>query len=88
MVASTDEEVTARQLESVTYNVAHAIATNSPLSISVVKQRVRILGNAHPLSPESFERIQSLRQAVFDSDDYAEGTRAIREKRPPVFTGR
>ena len=80
--------VPANDLESVTYDLAHAIAANSPLSISVVKEQLRILGNAHPLSPETFERIQSLRQAVFDSHDYAEGSSAIREKRQPVFTGR
>ena len=80
--------VPASELECVTYDLAHTIAANSPLSISVVKEQLRILGNAHPLSPETFERIQSLRQAVFDSHDYAEGTRAIREKRMPVFTGR
>jgi methylmalonyl-CoA decarboxylase len=80
--------VPASELESVTYDLAHAIVANSPLSISVVKEQLRILGNAHPLSPETFERIQSLREAVFDSDDYAEGTRAILEKRKPLFTGR
>jgi len=80
--------VPANDLERVTYDLARGISANSPLSISVVKEQLRILGNAHPLSPETFERIQSLRQAVFDSHDYAEGTRAIREKRTPVFTGR
>lgn len=75
-------------LESVTYELARAIAANSPLSISVVKEQLRILGNAHPLSPETFERIQGLRQAVFDSHDYTEGTSAILEKRTPVFTGK
>jgi len=80
--------VPTSDLDTVTYDLAHAIAANSPLSISVVKEQLRILGNAHPLSPETFERIQSLRQAVFDSHDYAEGTRAILEKRAPVFTGR
>jgi methylmalonyl-CoA decarboxylase len=79
--------VAADELQSVTYDLAHGIAANSPLSISVVKEQLRILGNAHPLSPETFERIQSLRQAVFDSHDYAEGVRAILEKRQPVFTG-
>jgi methylmalonyl-CoA decarboxylase len=80
--------LSAGELETVTYDLARAIAANSPLSISVVKEQMRILGHAHPVSPETFERIQSLRQAVFDSHDYEEGTRAIREKRQPVFTGR
>ncbi len=74
-------------LETVTYGLAQAIAGNSPLSIRVVKEQLRILGNAHPLSPETFERIQGLRQAVFDSHDYREGTRAILERRTPVFIG-
>jgi methylmalonyl-CoA decarboxylase len=79
--------VAADELERFTYELAHVIAANSPLSIGVIKEQLRILGNAHPLSPETFERIQSLRQAVFDSHDYLEGTRAMREKRRPVFTG-
>jgi len=75
------------ELESVTYDLARAIAANSPLSISVIKEQLRILGNAHPLSPETFERVQGLRQAVFNSHDYREGTSAILEKRTPVFIG-
>ena len=75
------------ELETVTYELARAIAANSPLSIRVVKEQLRILANAHPLTPETFERIQGLRQAVFDSRDYREGTRAILEKRKPVFVG-
>lgn len=75
------------ELETVTYELARTIAANSPLSIRVIKEQLRILGNAHSLSPETFERIQSLRQAVFDSHDYQEGTSAILEKRAPLFTG-
>ena len=75
------------ELEAVTYELARAMAANSPLSIRVVKEQLRILGNAHPLSPETFERIQGLRQAVFDSHDYIEGTTAILEKRKPLFIG-
>ncbi len=75
------------QLETVTYEIARAISANSPLSIRVIKEQLRILGNAHPLSPETFERIQGLRQAVFDSRDYREGTSAILEKRTPLFVG-
>ncbi len=74
-------------LETFTYDVARTIVANSPLSIAVIKEQLRILGNAHPLSPETFERIQSLRQGVFDSRDFLEGMRAIVEKRAPVFTG-
>lgn len=86
-LAYQDRLVSAAELENVTYDLARAIAANSPLSISVVKEQMRSLCNAHALSPETFERLQSLRQAVFDSHDYEEGIRAIRDKRQPVFTG-
>jgi methylmalonyl-CoA decarboxylase len=73
-------------LEAVTYELARPIAVNSPLSIRVIKEQLRILGNAHPLSPETFERIQGLRRSSI-SHDYREGTSAILERRAPVFTG-
>jgi methylmalonyl-CoA decarboxylase len=79
--------VAAEELESFTYELCRHVATNSPLSIRVIKEQLRILGNAHALSPETFERIQALRQSVFDSRDYLEGRKAFLEKRRPVFTG-
>jgi methylmalonyl-CoA decarboxylase len=39
------------------------------------------------MTPEAYERIQSLRREVYDSDDYQEGIRAFLEKRRPVFRG-
>ncbi|HVO87584.1 MAG TPA: methylmalonyl-CoA decarboxylase [Casimicrobiaceae bacterium] len=79
--------VAEEELEPLTYEMARAVAANSPLCIGVIKEQLRIFGSAHALSPETFERIQSLRQRVIDSRDYREGTRAILEKRAPTFTG-
>jgi methylmalonyl-CoA decarboxylase len=79
--------VPAAELEEVAFQTARQIAANSPTSISVIKEQLRILGNALPLSPETFERIQGLRRQVYDSKDYLEGQRAFLEKRKPVFTG-
>jgi methylmalonyl-CoA decarboxylase len=74
-------------LEDFTYAMAEKIAQNSPISISVMKEQLQILGNALPMSPEAFERIQGLRRLVYNSKDYLEGQRAFLEKREPVFKG-
>ena len=76
------------ELESFTYDMARQIAENSPLAISVIKEQLRLLSNSHPLSPETFERIQGLRRSAYDSADYQEGKNAFLEKRPPCFLGR
>jgi methylmalonyl-CoA decarboxylase len=75
------------QLEAFTFEMARTIAALSPLSIAVMKEQVRLLSNARPLSPETFERIQGLRRRVYDSKDYQEGILAFKEKRQPRWTG-
>ncbi|MBL8347047.1 MAG: methylmalonyl-CoA decarboxylase [Rubrivivax sp.] len=82
-----NQVVPPEALESTGMTLARQIAANAPLSVSVMKEQLRILAGAHPMSPQGFERIQGLRRLVYDSADYREGIRAFKERRPPVFRG-
>jgi len=75
-------------IEEFTFKLAEKISYNSPLSISVIKEQFRMLTNAHPITPNAFEHIESLRRKVYCSDDYKEGINSFKEKRRPNFKGK
>ena len=87
-VGITNYVVPADQLEAKTLELAQDMLANSPLVITLLKEETHVLAHACALSAETFERIQSVRRRIYDSEDYQEGIRSFFEKRKPVFQGK
>ena len=78
----------ATNLEQFTYDLARLMTTKAPLVLSTVKEQLRLMAQATSITIDIADKIQELRQHVYQSTDYKEGILAFHEKRKPVFTGK
>jgi len=76
----------ADELDAATQRLADELLACAPLAVGLSK---RILdGVAKPTLAASLELEVAAQQLCAQSEDFAEGARALAEKRPPQFTGR
>lgn len=79
------ELTTAGEFDERIAEVAQAIAHNAPLTIKAAKSAIRaVMAN----DAAALERATRAGEATFDSEDYAEGRAAFRDRRLPQFKGR
>jgi enoyl-CoA hydratase/carnithine racemase len=78
--------VPAAELETTTRALAGDIAANAPLTVCAAKRTIDELVR-NPQTPD-LASLDAAVAACFDSQDYAEGRLAFKEKRKPRFQGR
>ena len=84
-----NEVVAADQLEAISVAMATEIASHAPLSQVGNKRIIRSLVDAGAeIDPKLEQALLDLRRSSFSSDDFREGVRSFREKRPPNWQGR
>ena len=78
--------VSVEELEPTVATYARTIADNAPLTVMASKAAVNE-GTKNP-GERDLDRVATMVEACFNSDDYKEGRRAFMEKRKPSFQGR
>ena len=78
--------VAGGELDDRVRDYALELARNAPLTMRVAK--ASLAGFGQPPTEAVEARLEALTEACMNSEDYLEGRRAFREKRPPQFLGR
>lgn len=84
-VGIVNETVSTTELEETVYRMARTITTRSSAAIAAAKESIRVLAEAVPIDPATFEYLHGLRRDVYFGPDYHEGTQAFLDKRSPNF---
>ena len=74
------------EIDQVVRDLAMEIAANAPLAVGLVKANIQ--AGHQPEHERDRTRLDALAAECYASEDYAEGRRALTEKRRPHFTGR
>ena len=73
-------------LDAAALTLAHEIAAAAPLAVQSTRATVR--GDLHALVQRQTDHELAEQQRLQVTSDYAEGVRAVNERRPGLFTGR
>ena len=80
--------VRAAELEQFTYDLARLMSSKAPLVLASVKEQLRLLAQAAPLTPEVFERIQELRATSSPERRLPRGDSCLPRKAKAGFHGK
>jgi enoyl-CoA hydratase/carnithine racemase len=81
-----DQVVAPEELEAAALALAHEIASGAPLAVQSTRATIR--GDLHALVERQTDHELAEQQWLQQTADYAEGVRAVNERRPGRFTGR
>ena len=81
-----DQVVAPEELEAAALALAHEIASGAPLAVQSTRATIR--GDLQALVERQTDHELAEQQWLQQTTDYAEGVRAVNERRPGRFTGR